>query len=565
MINKKNDTKYLLWLAIPIITFLCSYLIWGLYYERYEPFLTGLFSGNFTPGTHYNHFYLFGHILLLHLYSKLYLLFPAIPWLNIFLYLFLGLSLILIIKQFDVNKRYKKSTWFFMVLIAFFFIEQNVFFIYTRVSFLLSFAALLGLIISFKSNKLNFKTNFLFLLVIGLSILTRSEPVIIMIVLVSLFYFFVLSDENLNQRIMSSIKLFAIPSVLCLVIVAYYYVDISTSDMFFKQIEPELEYELMSRNNIKDISVMHTKVDSAKFKAIFNGMWGDATTNNAEFLRSLVKPNTNNNFNYLVKNAYSVLTTAILNSYGVFVLNTITFLILLLIYLYQKDKKYISLLLYHFIFWSIMFFKSYKIKMVETALSPILLSVAIMYLYLIKDKLNNFPKSLNSIIKFVLVLCVFFQITFITKHRLIFEEEHQLTHKERKYLEKTFKHKNIYLNQESSNIFAFSYKPFQKLDISSFNRVYYFDRQHLTTLEPYRTFLEKECNCDPNNYFEYFSFVKNGGEANIFIMTEDYKNFLTYYLQTVHQLELDFKKLEIDHSIGFSFNYQPLNIYEVSS
>jgi len=116
----------------------------------------------------------------------------------------------------------------------------------------------------------------------------------------------------------------------------------------------------------------------------------------------------------------------------------------------------------------------------------------------------------------------------------------------RKLLENVFKGKSIYLNQESSLIFADSYRPFEKIEVDQFNRVYYFDKQHLTTLEPYRSFLAKECNCDPNNYSAFFQFVTEEDTQAVFLMSESYKEFLSSYLYEVHEMEMEWIEFDTD-------------------
>ena len=383
------------------------------------------------------------------------------------------------------------------------------------------------------------------------------------LLLISLFDFIVLTKLPLGANIYKQLKQFFLPGLACLIFIFAFFYDIQNSEQFYKQIEPELEYELMSRNNIVDGSGMMNEVDSFRYQAVFNGMWGDASTNDADFLRSLVKPNRSNNVTYLFKNALKALEEAMLNCRGVVVFNCVLFLTLLCSFLYVKDPQYKRLILFHLALWILLILKSYKVKMVETALSPILLGISILYLYLLFELSSRLTKNSIRLITVFIVGLGIYQLNFITQNRRIFLNEHLEALNIRTFVEERFKGKSIYLNQESSFIFTFSYRPFEYFDLSSFDRVYYFDQQHLTTLEPYRTFLEKECQCDPNNYYEFFSFVKDGADGNIFLMSEDYKKFLSAYLAKVHNLRIEFEPVQSEELDALGFNENNLKAYAV--
>jgi hypothetical protein len=525
-------------LIICLLVFGASFLFWGLHYERYESFLTGLFSGQFTPGTPYDHFYFFGHVGLLTIYAHLYKMFPEIPWMNFVLYLSIGTSLFLIILSFV--KSFKKSflLGFVLFVIAAFYIEQHVFFIHTRVSFLLSFSALFCLLSSQESQSLSIGKYFLFFGIFMTALITRSEPAMIMLLLVALFDFTVLSKGALAQVIFKQLKLYFLPGLACLLYIGAYLYDVQHADKFYKQIEPELEYELMSRNNIVGVSAVTTRIDSFRYQAVFNGMWGDATTNDAAFLRSLVGGE-QNSYSNLVSNGWNALIVAIENCKGVFYLNWLSFSFVFLSFVFLKKYKIsFRLVLYHVLFWALIFLKSYKVKMIETALSPILLAVSILYLFLLLQETNVFRKKMVLMMLICFSAAVVFELNFISERRKIFQETHLQELKKREYLENNFAGKKLYLNQESSSIFADSFQPFEKIEIDHFKRVYYFDKQHLTTLEPYRSFLAKECNCDPNNYAEFFQHVIAEKDQSIFLMSESYKDFLSSYLYEVHDLSI---------------------------
>ena len=411
---------------------------------------------------------------------------------------------------------------------------------------MLSFAALFYVLSQHKNETLTKQKYGLSLLIFIVALLTRSEPVMISLLVVVLFDFIVLGKRSFKDSVLRQLKLYFIPSMACLLFISAFLYDVQHSDQFYKQIEPELEYELMSRNNITNVSQMTSRVDSFRFQAVYNGMWGDASTNNAAFLRSLVGSK-ESNMSALFSNGIDALHQAIKNAEGVFYLNLCCFFLLVVVFFSkQKYELGLRLTLFYIFFWGLIILKSYKVKMIETALSPMLFMSSILCLYLLIAEMRNF----GSKAKLVLCLCffglMFNQLRFIHNRSSKFRKTNDCTLEKRKFLEKIFKGKSIYLNQESSSIFADSYSPFEKIEIDQFNRVYYFDKQHLTTLEPYRSFLAKECNCDPNNYSAFFQFVIEEDTQAVFLMSESYKEFLSSYLYEVHELEMEWTEFDTD-------------------
>lgn len=543
--NNKIQNIFLIGIAT-LTVFVVAYVVFGFYYIRYEGYFTALFSSALTPNFVYDSFYIFGHFLLFKLYAELYKFFPEVQWLSWFLYFFLFTSLYLIFYHLTCyTKKNKLLAFCVFLLVGALFIEHIFLFIFTKVSFVLAFSALFVLAILPFDKKLTLKSKIYFSALYILAFTTRTEPSMIMLLIVGLFYVFVLMEENLfHKRILKGLKLFLIPIVVSLGVVLYYLVDIRISDKFFKQIEPELEYELMSRNNMVDIGEMKTRIDSFRYMAVYEGMWGDATTNDADFLRSLKKESEELFSITLFNNGMSALKESILNTKGHFLAHISVFLVLLLILILNKSRgKSFKIILFELLFILILFVKSYKIKMVETALSPMLFASIILYLYYLIKVLKLQPKISIGIVSLVFVFLAFYQIESVNGYLNQEKTKFEFYSKKKLLIEKIAENKNIYLNDESSNYMFNSFRPFEPIIFDKFNRVYVFDNQHIMALEPYRTFLEKECNCDPNNYGEFFKFVKKGGDKNIFLFSEAKKNFLKEYLLEVHQINITFVKL----------------------
>lgn len=521
-----------------------SYFIFGFFYIRYESLYTALGSGSLTPGMKYDDLYYFVHILLIKFYALLYDFMPHIAWLSIFQYAYLLIGYIVIVHVFKKNKVYFVLLWSSIFIMSSFFIEHYIFHLNTNVSFILSFCALFGLIYS-KSLKQLTKTKigiYYFLFTIGL--LTRPESGFMMLAIASLFYFLVLDEQTILNKIKSSIFLFALPYLACLAIFFWFAHDIKTADEFYKNIEPDVEHELTARNNIVPLSEMKTQKDTLRYTAVDMVLWSDATTNDAEFLRSLMLYKHYDFFSLkLLDFAILSLKSSFQKNLPAFAFNIFIFIVLIATFFRYNNSKTASICLFQLAFYLIIFIVGYKVKITETAVSTLLFASSVLLLVFLLIHIENKSKFKQISLAAIFLFFSAYQLTklYIDSNEL--KDDYYQNKKHRTYIEQVTYGKNLFLNSESSHIYLQSYRPFVAFDFSNLNQLYLYGEQHITSVEPYRTYLSKVCNCDPNHFGEFFSFIKSGGSQNIFIMSNDFKEFITEYLLVVHELEIKWLEL----------------------
>jgi hypothetical protein len=102
------------------------------------------------------------------------------------------------------------------------------------------------------------------------------------------------------------------------------------------------------------------------------------------------------------------------------------------------------------------------------------------------------------------------------------------------------------------DVFFHSQTPFGKQ--TNFKNVYLFNALAFVTVEPYRTYLERKCKCNPNDYKAFFEFACNVN--SIFLLNEKELYFLESYLCTVHKIKVKFvqqNKKELIDANGTTF------------
>lgn len=552
----------ILTILLAISTFVFSYLVFGFYFERYEPLSVSLLSGVFTPGMPYSDFFYLAHIFIVKLFAVLFTNFPETPWLSIFQYTYIFISHYILLMLLN---KYTKSNLVLMVssvVLSLFIMEFYVHHVMTRVSFLLSFAALLKIIDIYHTKEKNLlKSSFCYVLFI-LAVLIRPEPPTIIITIVSLTYFIFIYSQNFIRKIIKTFVVFWKVGVICLLAIFWVSAQIYNSDDFYKQIEPEVEYELAARNNFIPIKSMTNKVDSMRYMAIYNGVWGDATTNDADFLRSLIaSEKKSDQFMFLVNNAKSNVLASISNCKSIFILNTALFFILLLTTILKRRDLFIKTILAHLAFFSIVFLMSYKIKMVETSLSPMLFSMAVIYLFISLKLMSN--DIIKSLWLGILISTSIYHLFFLNNSIKPAQNKFEKAQKVNSLIAKQFSRKSLFIDQIAFELMFKGFKPFETIKFDGIDKIYLFNSQHMTTVEPYKTYLAKDCNCDPNNYRAYFNFLLNKKEDVVFFISEESSDFFEEYLSIVHKLDTKWSPVEKTALINFKDLYKGLNFYTI--
>jgi len=515
---------------------------YGVYYEQYEAIFSALGSGRLTPGIPYNDFFYLTHILLVEGYSVLYGCWPETHWLGVIQLAYLIIALTVILYVFYRVGPSKLAFVVLAIVVSVFFIEQIVSQIYTRTSFLLSFAALLALCYERRENTLSKETWVLYMTMFLIAVLTRPESAALMLIVVSVFYFLIVERGRFFERIRESIKLFAPLSIFPIVVFVWMQWGIMSTDEFYKQIEPDVEYELSVRNNIVPIGTMKTERDSFRYMAIDRVMWGDATTNDALFLRSLIGSGEDVTVaDRVIQSAWTSLKLTVSNNAVIVILSMLMMCILMLQHMCNREYGQAGLVFAFAIFFIVLIvLVGYRYKMTDMAVSCLFSAVALMALTFFKHD-QMVKVDLRPIAIAIAAMLTPWQVIAVGQRVNEYRDKTEFYKAALSLAESEFTNRNVLLNGESISL-LYAFTPLQPFDFEPFSKVVVYDAQHISTMEPYRSHLAQHCNCDPNNYAEYFSFLKQGGDTNVFLMSEDFRIFLEQYLMVVHDLPLTFTK-----------------------
>lgn len=549
-----------------LIFFLIVYFSFGIYFERYEILFNALASGKLTPGTKYNDFFYLAHILLIKVYSFLANYLNNYNWLGIFQTGYILASFYFILKRFKAisNKPLYLSIILFTVSV--FFVEQIMLQVYTRISFMLSLASLLFFFNLDKNKPHYYLQYFVGYIMFLVASLTRVEIALLTFLIISMYNIILMNEKPFIKKI-GETTLKIIPLFIPITIIfGWTFYEINNSTEFYKQIEPDVEYELTGRDNIVPIANMKSKIDSLRYLAIDKVVWGDASTNDANFLRSLIRSKS-------ITDSTSVLLTKAIKSIiesskdqVVLIISVHVILMLLLFQFYlNKLNKIFLILVFHIAFLFTILALSYRIKMTETAISSLFFVVLILYLLLLYKDLS-LKNTFGKICILILTVLTVFQINSTINKSNNLKYRTQFFEESLKIIKTNFAEKNILLNGESIKL-LYAFTPFSTYNFSPpLKNIIIYDSQHLSSVEPYKTFLAKDCNCDPNHYGEYFSYLKTNKNENVFLMSEDFKEFLEEYLVVVHNLDIKFINSEIEtYNTNFNNFYEKeINAYYIN-
>ncbi len=534
-----------------LITFLALLLLLFLnnffnliYFEEYESYLTTMLSGEITPGTNYNHFYYYCHIGLSFLYFSLYNISKLTPWIPLFYESILGLIFVFFITVYfkDLNK----ITRFVFTLLTFILLHEHFLILnITRVSFVT--ISLGGLILLNKSISKKQKIVAQLIMIFGL--LTRSEPAFLCLFLIATGDFLINQEYQLKERIKRWIIVFWPVTFIMVSLFIFFQIDFKTSNEFYKQIEPDVEYELMVRENFIPIPKNADSSYTHRYQAVKLGFWGDSKLNDNLFLRSLIDKKGRNNSSIINNNFYTI--KDLLNkNFVVFTLLVLLYFICSIVSFKHSKKEFLLVnLIIISVFLTILIVTN-KVKMVDRGFVTLLSITCFIYLIYLKNRMN----LLNS--KWLLIPVLVFSVFQI----YAVQQKLDVLRNEVRHNKKCLNHikpivassEFIFLGQSSTNVFFLSQTPFGTQ--TNFKNVYLFNALAFVTVEPYRSYLEKKYKCNPNDYKAFFDFAASVN--SVFLLNEEESSFLENYLRIVHKFKMKFIRInqtELKDATGTQF------------
>lgn len=530
-IKFSKSIPFLIIFSVIILLLVVIIFFENVFFEEYESYFTTMLSGELTPGTNYNHLYYFGQIGLSFFYAFLYSFIKFVPWIPLFYELVLSITLAFFIKIYFSNL--KKSVQLIFILLIFIILHEHFLILnITRISFVI--ITLGTLILLNKKISKKQKTQAQCILIFG--ILTRPEPAFLTLFLLLTGDFILNQEYHLKARIQRWLRTFW-PSFLIMgTLFVYFQIDFKTSNEFYKQIEPDVEYELMVRQNFVSLSRNTDSTYLLRYQAINNGFWGDSKMNNNLFLRSLIDKKGNNNAS-IVDSYFFIIKELIIK-------NSIIFYFLILLYIFslsvsfkhsKREFLFVNLIVFSLLLTTTIV--AIQVKMVDRGFVSLLTITCFIFLLYLKNRLKLLTSKLLLIP--VLVFSVL-QIYAVQKKLEILRNDFNHNKKCLKEIKPIVSNSEfIFLGQSSMDVYFHSQTPFGTQ--TNFKNIYIFNALAFVTSEPYRSYLEKKYKCNPNDYKAFFEFASK--ENCVFLLNKSESSFLESYLRKVHKVNLKFVRM----------------------
>jgi len=538
------------WLtAFGVVSFCLTYICIGFFYEGHEVYFSTLMSGVLTPGLPFDDWFYFAHVLLIKAYSRLYATFPHMDWMSCFQYGYLLLAYVVLTGLLTRMVSSVPVQMTIAILTAACFVEHLVFLNYTRVAFLLSFSGLFAMLINQRQGRSTLSSDAFHGLLFMVGVLTRPESGLLALLICGMFYVGCMATGPLTRIVTNGVRVFAMPSAVALSILLWYGLDINRSDEFYKQIEPDLEYELMVRNNIVPVTEMGSRSDSLRYEAVYRGLWGDAATNDVTFLRSLVRDRTwNANWRSYVHGSWYSVSRVFQQCVWPSALTSVLAVLLTVLLWHSARIKALRIMAFHLMFHLLLFVIGYKAKMVAHGLSPMMFIVSMLYLSLLVPTIAKADKRVTIVVFAILSACAFLQVRAVHADAQSVLSQYHGAVSTRMQIRTLAAGRNLFLNSEAATGILSSYRPFEVKRPEDFQGVFIFDAFTLNTFGVYRDYLSKVCVCDPTDYRSLFPALNGMKEPVLFAMTELEMLFLSEYLVHVHGLDICWSKVsELDN------------------
>lgn len=552
------------------VAFAFCYLFLGFYYEEYQGLFTGLYTGEYSPGTQFFAWYFMGDIGTSYIYSYLYKFFPNIEWVSIIYTFMIGISSVLLLQLFDfyLDKKLNKHQIF--VIKVFFFIllfpMNLMYFNFTRVAYLLVGTAGLNIIIRYDQNisfVQNFKHLYLFILLYLLGSMTRVEPS--MSISLLLLCFSVVWNNDILKGIKSSVILLFIAYSILVGI----FINIQISDDFCKKAEPDIETSY-GLNKLIPLSDMSNKIDSMKYEAAVNMLWGDPNNISIDFLRSLTK--VKDIWEYR-KDRFQISIHDLFNHWSLFnktLLINFIFCIIIMIKVIRNKKKFWLQFLYSISIFVLLFAQIFFVKLTNRAFFPVLIIYTITVLLLFLKNQQNRRNTIGWIALFIffiyLSLSNFFFVSYF-EMKNYFTLNTEIAQK----IQPTIHQQILLLNATTFGTYTNRFKPFEKINNDNTYKLYINEAQMMPLVNTYKDYLSKECNCDIHNFSAFYKYLLGPKQTKEVYTLSDEKrmNLISKYLKIMYRLDLNYVKVEkIQLPLTFKMSmaelYQP-NLYRLIS
>lgn len=527
------------------ILMVVTYLICGFYYEEYEAFFDAFYSGKMSPGTPFYSWYYMGNIGLSYLYTPLYGLLPDVEWMSWILYFYLFLSFSLILYLAGYLLRGYGSLWVLSAQ-AFIYIvvlsDNAIHFHYTRVAYFMCGSSLLALVVLFRDRgsiraKPFLFTALIFFFLIGT--LTRLES---SLGATSLLFVCALVYQG---AIWHTIRVFILPVIIAGCVMGGIFYDIAHTREFYKRVEPDIETTITCRENYVPLSTMKTAVDSIKYEAAINMMWGDPKVVTPEFMRSLLTTDSYFFSDTIQWHRVFGIMSALCTKYWYYIVFNLLLLGIFIAGTYERRSwpHIFMLFCYQAAFWFLALTETYFVKINDRAFLPFI------SLYSLGNLFITFYYDSGIIRRYsyvaIAVMLVFLQCRYIAADCSILHQERLTIRSNLRRLEEKTGRNILVLNASSFRFITLANEPFRPFDFSFFDRVYVNEAQVTPTVHTYHEYLQKECGCDVTDFSRFFLFLQRSHRPVYLLSTSFRMRLILDYLHIIRHCDLELHEVRI--------------------
>ncbi len=535
---------HLLWSAL---LFGITKILIGNYYEVYEFIFPLMFSGKLMDDVPGYVFYPIAHLGVEKLYVKLYELSPNVPWYDLMMGSYFVFSVAVFFKAFENSSKGKLKPWsiiLFNTVIFFLFISESILnWNYTRTSFMVCIAAFVWV----ESQKIipGFsKTNIWFLvsagLLFALGVLIRPEAGTLMFILSSGFF---ICTKGFKKETALKILPFFIPTIIISGSVMF---NRLTSEEFYSQLDPVTEYQIRL-GNVVSISEMKNAEDSMKYIALREGLVNDPAYINLDFVERVIGGRNIFLFSHQLFNRAKYLLKETLANY-ILIIGLNIILMASGLWFFRRNKlKLLRFVVFNGLFWLLLFSIAYLMTMENRLIAPLLFFyfVALIH-FLPNDKLLSYW-SRNAVSKAIVIVPIT-GLLAISLYYQVSEGKNYLRNvtlnrKNFQKLEQASVGKILVTDAAATMIILYNnFLPFQNPVFKKANKILFIDIETLTLTEPYRKFLDRNCNCNSMNLRELFDYFYSNKKEILLAGNPKRIKLFESYLRIVHHKQFNLQE-----------------------
>jgi|GEM_PF-6241494 len=520
-------------------------------------FFSGLIYKPFGE-VYYRDYFLIGPLL-----ANLYSCYPSIHWLIIlqhgatatavFLLLF-SISYYVFVKQFPVL-----LALILLLAISVILNINLVNFNHNRTAFLVCASGITGYYVFRHHVKKRYLLLSSCLLWFTIGVLFRLEASIAILAMLCMFLLLIYKFNVL--RTTKGLLPFSMPVFALLL---YGLIHILYDKQLYYALEPDVEYEILDRNNVKPLSAMTTTRDSARYIAIQNWMLSDLESTPVSYMRTLInKPNNLfHRFFFFIKVAPNAEGSSIIKNIIAFAktqwqVGLFCFILLILIMFYTHGAAtYIAILF--FIGGCTIAMSSGIVKVVPRVIEPIMAIVCIVLSLFFIHHYNILRKPIRIINISFIIFSVFLSASLVKQTIVQSRQADKIEAENQAYLNKINSITNKTLIVSMAN-FTFMQMPLlHSTNLFNGKKIVPIQLGQYADSKEFKEIITSMTGCNPYNFICRFEFLAAHKNQVLIIAEEGNLAFFKYYLKAMYNF--DFRYSEINPE----YRYGDISMYELN-